>query len=189
MNDAPLPMLNGFPARLVVPGWYATYWMKALTEITVVDRPFQGFWMAPAYRIPDNPTAHESPQALSPTTVPINRLNVRSFFVRPEPFENIPFGPPCALEGIAFDGGDGIRSVEFSTDGGGTWTAARLGPNLGRFSFRRWHADWSPASRGMYLLLVRATNGANERQPTEPVWNRSGYMRNVVEQIRVNELP
>src|SRR5579859_3025628 len=85
MNDKPLPMLNGFPARLVVPGWYATYWMKALSEITVVDRPYAGFWMAPGYRIPNNPTASESPDALAAQTVPINRMNVRSFFVRPEP--------------------------------------------------------------------------------------------------------
>ena len=48
MNGAPLPMLNGFPARLVVPGWYATYWVKALTHITVLDDPFTGFWMAAA---------------------------------------------------------------------------------------------------------------------------------------------
>src|SRR5262249_60714965 len=54
MNGAPLPMLNGFPARLVVPGWYATYWVKNLSEITVVDKPFEQFWMKPAYRIPDN---------------------------------------------------------------------------------------------------------------------------------------
>ena len=52
MNGNPLPMLNGFPLRLVVPGWYATYWVKALSEITVLDKPFDGFWMAKAYRVP-----------------------------------------------------------------------------------------------------------------------------------------
>ncbi len=63
MNGAPLPMLNGFPARLVVPGWYATYWVKALTNITVLDHRFTGFWMATAYQIPATPGANESPQA------------------------------------------------------------------------------------------------------------------------------
>ncbi len=185
MNGAPLPMLNGFPARLVVPGWYATYWVKALSEITVVDRPYDGFWMARAYRIPNNAGAQESPQALAADTVPINRMNVRSFFTRPGSDETLPAGRPCALEGIAFDGGDGIRAVEYSTDGGATWTAARLGPDLGRFSFRRWLADWTPAERGTQRLMVRATSGSGATQPTAPRWNRGGYMRNVIEEIRV----
>jgi DMSO/TMAO reductase YedYZ molybdopterin-dependent catalytic subunit len=46
MNDKPLPMLNGFPVRLVVPGWYATYWLKSLDDIIVLDKKFDGFWMA-----------------------------------------------------------------------------------------------------------------------------------------------
>src|SRR6059036_3940470 len=47
MNGRELPMLNGFPARLVVPGWYATYWVKNLSEIAVVDHVFEKFWMKP----------------------------------------------------------------------------------------------------------------------------------------------
>jgi DMSO/TMAO reductase YedYZ molybdopterin-dependent catalytic subunit len=185
MNGAPLPMLNGFPARLVVPGWYATYWIKALSEITVVDRTYEGFWMRPAYRIPNNPTAEESPQALAAVTVPINRMNVRSFFTRPDPDATIPVGRPCALDGIAFDGGDGIRSVEYSADGGDTWSAAQLGTDLGRFSFRRWLAEWTPAEHGDHVLKVRAVSNSGEMQPAVPRWNRSGYMRNVIEGIRV----
>jgi DMSO/TMAO reductase YedYZ molybdopterin-dependent catalytic subunit len=192
MNGAPLPLLNGFPVRLVVPGWYATYWVKSLTEIRVHRRgePFQGFWMNPAYRIPDaeNPPhlllAAETPQALAPRTVPITRMNVRSFFVRPEPGEQVAAGQPYALDGIAFDGGSGIRLVEVSSDAGATWSAARLGEDHGPFSFRRWHADWTPG-QGTHRLRVRAVSNSGERQPTEPVWNRSGYMRNVVEELAV----
>jgi DMSO/TMAO reductase YedYZ molybdopterin-dependent catalytic subunit len=188
MNGAPLPMLNGFPARLIVPGWYATYWVKALSHISVLDRLFTGFWMATAYRIPSTPGANESPQALAQQTVPISRMNVRSFFVRPDPGARVPVGQPFALEGIAFDGGDGIRHVEFSADGGGTWSEARLGDDLGRFSFRRWHADWTPSVGGEYRLQVRAVNNAGERQPTQANWNRGGYMRNVVEEIQVSAI-
>jgi len=185
MNAAPLPMLNGFPARLVVPGWYATYWVKALTHITVLDDPFTGFWMTAHYRIPATPGANESPEAPAQQTVPINRLNVRSFFVRPDPRALVPAGQACALEGIAFDGGHGIRQVEVSADGGGSWSAARLGEDLGRFSFRRWHAEWTPSARGEYRLQVRAVNHAGEGQPTQANWNRGGFMRNVIEEIRV----
>jgi DMSO/TMAO reductase YedYZ molybdopterin-dependent catalytic subunit len=185
MNGAPLPLLNGFPARLVVPGWYATYWVKALANITVLDQPFAGFWMATAYQIPTAPGANESPEAPSKLTVPITRMNVRSFFVRPDPGARAPAGQAWALEGIAFDGGDGIRQVEFSADGGAHWSAARLGEDLGPFSFRRWHAEWSPSARGEYRLQVRAVTRAGESQPAQANWNRGGYMRNVVEEIQV----
>jgi DMSO/TMAO reductase YedYZ molybdopterin-dependent catalytic subunit len=188
MNGAPLPMLNGFPVRLVVPGWYATYWVKALTHVTILDKPFTGFWMKTAYRIPATPGANESPTAHAQMTVPINRMNVRSFFVRPHLGAQVPAGQTCALEGIAFDGGHGIRKVDVSVDGGGTWSEARLGADLGRFSFRRWHAEWTPSARGEYRLQVRAVNNAGETQPAQPNWNRAGYMRNVIEEVRLTAI-
>jgi DMSO/TMAO reductase YedYZ molybdopterin-dependent catalytic subunit len=185
MNGAPLPMLNGFPLRLVVPGWYATYWVKALSNIAVLDHRFTGYWMATAYRIPATPGANEAPESLAQQTVPINRMNVRSFIVNPDQSARVPVGQSCALQGIAFDGGQGIRQVEVSVDGGSNWSAARLGEDLGRFSFRRWHADWMPAARGEYRLHVRAVNNAGEGQPAHAKWNRGGFMRNVIEEIQV----
>src|SRR5262249_8717733 len=118
MNDAPLPMLNGFPLRLVVPGWYSTYWVKALTKIDVLPAAFDGYWMQKAYRIPKTADANEDPKSLAPETVPIHRLNVRSFVIRPEPGESLRAGQAYDVEGIAFDGGSGIDKVEVSTDGG-----------------------------------------------------------------------
>lgn len=184
MNGEPLPILNGFPVRLVVPGWYATYWVKALRRVTVLDQPLKTFWMDKAYRIPDNAEANEHPQHLSATTVPINRLSLRSIFVAPEPGAQLQAGQRCALTGVALDGGSGIRSVEVSTDGGKTWSAARLGPDLGRYSWRRWSSDWTPASAGNYQLMVRATNRDGQTQPTSQ-WNRSGYQRDIVEHLDV----
>jgi DMSO/TMAO reductase YedYZ molybdopterin-dependent catalytic subunit len=61
MNGVDLPMLNGYPLRLVVPGYYGTYWVKHLSDITVTDKVFDGFWMSAAYRIPDNPCACTEP--------------------------------------------------------------------------------------------------------------------------------
>ncbi|MFI5460987.1 MAG: molybdopterin-dependent oxidoreductase [Isosphaerales bacterium] len=185
MNGATLPMLNGFPVRLVVPGWYATYWVKALSEITALPARFDGYWMAKAYRIPTNPEAAETPNALAKETVPINRLNLRSFIVFPEPDGRIHVRRPCRLEGIAFDGGHGIKLVQVSTDGGSRWDQASLDPDLGRYSFRRWRATWTPQTRGAYRLMVRAVSNAGEEMPASPRWNRSGYMRNMIEEIRV----
>ncbi len=185
MNGSPLPMLNGFPLRLVVPGWYATYWVKALTAVTVLPHPFDGFWMSKAYRIPTTPNAVEQPGKLAEKTVPINRMNVRSFIVIPEGGSRHAVGRPCPLEGIAFDGGDGIARVEVSLDGGASWSDAELGPNHGPYSFRRWRKAWSPDRRGTYRLQVRATSRSGETQPTVAGWNRSGYMRNVIEEVAI----
>lgn len=183
MNGKPLPMLNGFPLRLVVPGWYATYWVKALSEITVLDKPFDGFWMAKAYRVPDTSGFQESPAALAKKTVPIGRMTVRSLFVKPGPDEQVEAGTPYEIEGLALDGGKGIQKVEVSTDGGGSWAVARLDRDLGNYSWRRWRFTWR-AAPGRHVLMARATNRAGEGQATSQ-WNRSGYARNVIESLEV----
>src|SRR5512133_1105263 len=144
MNSADLPMLNGFPLRLVVPGWYATYWVKALNHIQVLPDKFHGFWMDKAYRIPTAADGKELPDHLAPETTPINRMSVRSLLVRPEPGEQISSKVPFEVEGIAFDSGMGIQRVEVSTDNGGTWATAQLDQDLGRYSWRRWRRRWNP---------------------------------------------
>ncbi|HEY7650997.1 MAG TPA: molybdopterin-dependent oxidoreductase [Methylomirabilota bacterium] len=183
MNGAPLPMLNGYPARLVVPGWYATYWVKNLAEIEVIDHGFEKFWMKPAYRIPDNACGCVAPGTAPARTVPINRMTVRSFIGSPESGTRVPSGRPVALKGIAFDGGYGIREVQVSDDGGASWRQATLGQDLGRYSFREWTATWTPRQSGPARLMVRAFNGIGESQGREPLWNPAGYLRNVIEHI------
>ncbi|HEY2588379.1 MAG TPA: molybdopterin-dependent oxidoreductase [Tepidisphaeraceae bacterium] len=180
MNGAPLPMLNGFPCRLIVPGWYATYWVKALHEITVLDKPFDGFWMAKAYRIAQTPNFSESPADLAKNTAPISVMTTRSLIVSPAQGDTVSAGRPIEIEGVAFDGGQGIAKVEISADGGKTWNQATLGPDLGRFSFRRFRYQWTPSTKGSQQLLSRATNNAGQTQSTHQ-WNRSGYARDVMD--------
>jgi sulfite dehydrogenase len=186
MNDQPLPMVNGFPLRLVVPGWYGTYWVKALSDITVLPQTFHNFWTDKAYRIPAAPNGTESPQHLAKDkdTIPINRFNVRSIFARPEPNEIWHPGIPHQVEGVAFDSGHGITRVEVSTNGGASWADARLDAEIGKYSWRRWRADWTPRNRGQYRLMARATNAIGETQ-SNGQWNRSGFMWNVIEHVDV----
>jgi DMSO/TMAO reductase YedYZ molybdopterin-dependent catalytic subunit len=183
MNDRDLPMLNGFPLRLVVPGWFATYWVKSLNEITVLPEKFKGFWMDKAYRIPKNETASESPQQLATETVPINRHDVRSLFVIPEAGQTVRAGETLEVQGIAFDDGSGIRRVEVSADAGKTWTDTKLDAELGKYAWRRWRLAWKPEAPGHAQLQCRATNAAGQTQPEHKLWNRSGYMQNVIERV------
>ncbi len=183
MNGDDLPVLNGFPLRLIVPGYYGTYWVKHLNEITVLDSPFDGFWMKSAYRIPDTPCNCVEPGTAPKATIPINRFTVRSFITNVTDGAKVKAGR-TTLKGIAFDSGSGIKEVAVSTDGGASWTQARLGKDLGKYSFREWKLKIALAA-GTHELKVRATSNAGEVQPAEPRWNPAGYLRNVVETVRV----
>ena len=184
MNSEELPWLNGFPARLVVPGYYGTYWMKHLTGINALDTPFDGFWMKSAYRIPDNACACIEPGTTPASTVPIGRFDVRSFITNFQDGATVAADQDLLVRGIAFDSGYGISNVVVSPDEGRSWMAATLGQDLGKYAFRPWAARLTlPA--GEHRLLVRATNRAGQTQPLEPLWNPSGYMRNVVEGVNV----
>lgn len=185
MNGEDLPWLNGYPLRLVVPGYYGTYWVKHVHEITVLDKIFDGFWMSTAYRIPDNTCACVPPAAAPAKTVPIARYNVRSFITSPADGAILKAGSEVMVRGIAFDGGYGITDVVFSSDAGRTWREAKLGADLGKYSFREWTIPFQPVKPGPYELRVKATNRIGQSQPQDPLWNPAGYMRNVVETLRV----
>jgi sulfite dehydrogenase len=181
MNGEPLPLLNGFPLKLVVPGWYATYWVGMLSDIEVLTKPYEGFWMTKAYKIPEGvANGNEKPDSLATKMEPINVMNVRSLFVAPEPNETIKVGQATDVQGLAFDGGFGIEKVELSLDSGQTWQLAKLDPDLGKYSWRRWHYNFTPSKKGNYALQVKATNAKAQTQPIHQ-WNRSGYMRNEIE--------
>jgi hypothetical protein len=185
MNGEDLPMLNGYPLRLIVPGYYGTYWVKHVSDIFVTDKVFDGFWMSAAYRIPDNECACVQPGTAPAKTVPINRFNVRSFITNFKGGEKLKVGHEVVVRGIAFDGGAGISEVAFSDDGGATWRVARLGKDLGRYSFREWAVAFKPGTRGEHKLMVRAKNRQGQTQPMTALWNGPGYMRNVVESTRI----
>jgi DMSO/TMAO reductase YedYZ molybdopterin-dependent catalytic subunit len=184
MNGEPLPMLNGFPVRLIVPGYFATYWTKCLTWIRVLDAPDENYWMKTAYRAPDTPRGNTSPEdvrAGKVKTVPLERFPVRSFLISPDGSSKIPAGLNVTLRGIAFSGYGRVNRVEISDDGGKTWTEATLGEDLGAYSFRTWEAPWKAKSPGRYSLAARATDEKGNTQPDEPVWNPGGYLWNRIE--------
>ena len=184
MNGADIPMLNGFPVKLVVPGYYGTYWVKHLSQVEVIDHTFDGFWMNPAYRVPDNDCACIEPGTTPAATRPIGRFTVRSFITSVPDGATLRAGRESVVRGIAFDGGQGIREVAYSTDGGQTWRGAKLGADMGRYSFREFTFAFTPA-RGTHDLRVRAWNRSGQSQPMEALWQPAGYMRNVVESVKV----
>ncbi|HUR89074.1 MAG TPA: molybdopterin-dependent oxidoreductase [Ramlibacter sp.] len=185
MNGADLPFLNGYPVRLVVPGYYGTYWMKHLSDIEVIETVYDGFWMNPAYRIPDNDCACIEPGTAPASTRPIGRFTVRSFITSHSDGARVPAGVLLPVRGIAFDGGQGVREVAYSVDGGQSWRGATLGADLGRYSFREFTFGFVPGP-GVHDVRVRAWNRSGHSQPMEALWQPAGYMRNVVESVKIN---
>ncbi len=188
MNGEPLPLLNGFPVRLIVPGYFATYWTKCLSWIRVLTATDDNFWMKTAYRVPDTPRGNTTPAELKSgmvKTVPIGRMPVRSFFVSPDGSSKIPAGMSIKLCGIAFSGYGGVTRVEFSEDPGKHWSDAKLGQDYGPYSFRTWEATWAGKIPGRYTLAVRATDEKGNVQPDEPVWNPGGYLWNKIERQEI----
>jgi DMSO/TMAO reductase YedYZ molybdopterin-dependent catalytic subunit len=181
MNGQQLPLLNGFPLRLVVPGWYSTYWVKMLSDIEVLDKPDDNFWMKTAYTIPDTPHANVTPGQTGVKMVPINRMVPRSFITNIKAGAFVSAGVSTPARGIAFGGDTGVAKVDFSSDGGKTWQPAQLGKDEGKYSFRQWETNFTLADKGAHSLMVRCTNSDGVAQPDAANWNASGFMRNVIE--------
>jgi DMSO/TMAO reductase YedYZ molybdopterin-dependent catalytic subunit len=187
MNGAPLPHLNGFPARLIVPGWTGTYWMKHLTTIKALTKPEASFWMNPAYRIPLGkfPVVARFTSQETAVNTPITEIVVNSLITDPLDGANVRMGP-IVIGGIAWDGGYGISSVEVSSDGGKTWMATTLGEDLGRFAFRTFTYDLLAKAAGKQTVMARATNKIGQTQTSELIHNPAGYHHNVVHSVTFN---
>lgn len=181
MNGQPLPHYNGFPARLIVPGWTATYWMKHLVTIDAVTKPFDGFWVKGAYRIPTGkfPIVQHFETQVTAVNEPITEIVVNSLIASPAEGQQVRVNQPVDIAGIAWDGGYGIRRVEVSVDNGKAWQEATLGPDLGRFAFRAWSFRFTPPSPGKHTIVARASNAIGQTQAESLIFNPAGYHNNV----------
>ena len=185
MNGEQLPLVNGFPLRLVVPGWYATYWVKMLNDIEVLNLPDTNYWTKVAYTIPDTPHASIKPGETGVKMIPINRMVPRSFVTNMASGSKLNVTAPTTLRGIAFGGDCGVASVDYSIDRGQSWHQAQLGKDEGKYGFRQWQTQLALPAPGKYSLLLRCTNTNGVAQPDTPNWNPAGFMRNVMESIDI----
>ncbi len=180
LNGEPLPPQHGAPLRLVVPGWYGMTSVKWLERVTVLDRPFDGYQQAHAYRFrrseddEGEPITRMRPRALMvPPGVP--EFMTRRRYVEPG---------PCVVEGRAWSGAAPVAAVDVSADGCRTWTAAALEAAPDRWAWARWTWTWD-AGPGDHELACRARDADGNEQPLEPEWNVGGYANNAVQRVAV----
>ncbi|HYR11473.1 MAG TPA: sulfite oxidase [Longimicrobium sp.] len=177
MNGEPLPAQHGHPLRLVVPGWYGVASVKWLTEIRVLDAPFEGYFQAERY-------IYVGERGVADGT-PVTRMRVRSVIVQPGEGDALSAGQATTVRGTAWSGEAPVARVEVSVDGGATWRDAHLGTAPSPYAAVPWSMAWTPARSGPHVLLARATDEAGNVQPLDPVWNEHGYGNNAVQRLQV----
>ena len=190
MNGEDLPYLNGYPVRLIIPGYYADSWVKMLSNITVLNEYKELFFMDNAYRIADNECECETPDKRAEKTKPITTMNVKSYIGYPTCRTQIKAGNRVVLKGVAFDEGNGIKEVQISTDEGKTWESADLEKELSLHAFRVFKYAFKPMKKGKFTLMAKAINKLGEAQPfeNEIQWNHGGYKYNGIDSVTINVL-
>jgi sulfite oxidase len=184
MNGEALPFLHGFPLRAVVPGWEGAYAVKWLTDIQVIEKEYDGFFVKTAYRFPNRPVAPGevvAPQDM----IPLTGLVVKSFINSPLDGATVAPGK-VRMSGLAWAGESNIAKVDVSMDNGSSWFPAKLGKERERYAWQSFEYEFDIARPGSYLLMSRATDDKGNVQPVAPWWNPSGYLWNVIDKVRIN---
>ena len=184
MNGAPLTNRHGFPARLLVPGWIGAASCKWLSELKLLEKEFEGNFMKPGYRYPNQP-ATPGAAVNADDTHPLTSLTVKSIIAGPTDGSKLKPGL-ARIHGVAWAGEADIVKVEVSTDGGQTWNTATLGREQSHYAWRLWTISWIPSNAGEYQILSRATDNQGRVQPDTAAWNPSGYLYNVVDKVSVH---
>lgn len=176
MDGQPLTRAHGYPARLIVPGWYGMASVKWLSQIKVLTEPFDGHFQADAYTFIE-PGTRGGPNR------PVTRMAVKSVIT--SPLQDQRLSGPVTISGFAWSGHGAIAEVQVSTDGGASWDKADLADSENPRAWRRWQLPWQPSGGGHYVLSVRARDQAGNTQPDSAGWNYRGYVNNAVHSLSV----
>jgi DMSO/TMAO reductase YedYZ molybdopterin-dependent catalytic subunit len=177
MNGEALPLKHGYPLRALALGWTGANCVKWLYQITVLDRPFEGFYMDQVYRVFEK---GEDPK----TGKKVTSMKVKSIITQPLNDEKLPIAPVTVL-GAAYGGEAEINRVEVSVDKGKNWIPGTfIGPHE-PFAWRQWQFVWDVKEKGTYSIMVRAIDAEGRMQPMKAQWNVLGYGNNGIQEHAV----
>jgi len=190
MNGQAIPHWNGAPLRLIVPGWTATYWMKQITHIQCLQSASTSFWMQSAYRLPKEifPDVDRFHTQANEKTVAVTDIMVNSLITSVADGQRVTVNEPLKVQGVAWDNGSGIESVEVSMDDGKSWAPAEIIKPISRYSFHCYSVTLKPTQKGLLALRVRATSSSGQKQANSLVFNPAGYHNNVPHRVEVEVL-
>jgi len=177
MNGDPLPLEHGYPLRALALGWTGANCVKWLHKITVLERPFEGFYMDKVYRVFQK---GEDPESGTVVT----SLNVKSIITHPLNGETLTPGA-TTISGAAYAGEADVERVEISLDNGKHWIQATLIGPQEKFAWRQWQYVWGVTKKGTYTIMARATDSDGRQQPMNALWNVLGYGNNGIREHAV----
>ena len=182
MNGQPLSPSHGFPVRAIVPGYYGMASVKWLTDITLLDAPFEGYFRTRAYAY-----IREGQRTREPK-VPASSIRVKSLINWPREGQVLATGPHV-IRGIAWSGHAPIARVEVSltppSGAGEVWRAARLRRPSSRYSWTHWELLCDLPDPGFYVVRVRATDELGNCQPVQAEWNFRGIGNNSIQCVPI----
>ena len=185
MNGEPLPALNGFPVRVVAPGWPGSCSQKWLQRIQLRDVVHDGPKMTgTSYRVPAYNVAPGADVPKKDFRI-IEAMPVKSLITYPESGMQVS-GRELEVRGHAWAGDRWVTEMHVSTDFGATWTRADLMAPPNPYSWQRWRARLSFPEAGYYEVWARATDSEGVTQPFAINWNPKGYLNNSMHRIAVN---
>lgn len=186
MNDQELPLVHGYPLRLVAGGFPASVSGKWLKGIAVRDKEHDGAKMeAPSYRVPINPIEPGTSVANEDMRI-IESMPVRSIITYPKSGAQLAFGKALTIRGHAWAGEYAVRQVQYSIDFGSTWMSCDLEKPINRLAWQHFSAKVDFPMKGYYEVWVKATDDKGISQPmVVPAWNPKGYLNNACHRIAV----
>jgi DMSO/TMAO reductase YedYZ molybdopterin-dependent catalytic subunit len=182
MNGQSLPLEHGFPLRALALGWTGANCVKWLDKITVLDRPYEGFFMDNVYRVFQKGEDPKSGEV-------VKDIHIKSIIVEPANEASFSAGI-VPIRGSAYAGEAGIQKIDVSTDDGETWNPAKLIGLQQSYAWRHWEYIWQAKQRGNFTIMARATDTDGRRQPGTAHWNMLGYGNNGIREhaVRVHIL-
>ena len=186
MNGKDLPLLNGYPLRLVFGGWPASCSGKWLHKIVVRDRVHDGQKMGgQSYRVPCSPVAPGTKVKDEDMCI-IESMPVKSLITYPKTGAMLRLGQTMSIRGHAWAGDHEVAAMHYSIDFGASWQSCQLSKPVNRLAWQQWSAQVSFPKKGYYEVWARATDDKGEMQPMlVPGWNPKGYLNNACHRIAV----
>lgn len=186
MNGEDLPLLNGYPLRLVFGGFPASCSGKWLSKIVIRNKVHDGQKMTgQAYRVPCKPVAPGT-KVVDADMCIIERMPVKSLITYPKTGATIKLHQSLPIRGKAWTSAQNVQSMDYSIDFGKTWQTCSLDAETNKFAWQKFEAQIKFPEAGYYEVWARATDADGDTQPIIlPGWNPKGYLNNACHRIAI----
>lgn len=186
LNGEDIPLMHGYPLRLIAGGWPASASGKWLHKIVIRNKVHDGPKMTgDAYRVPCETVPPGSKVAEEDMCI-IESMPVKSLITYPKTGAMVKPGQTFEVRGHAWAGDLEVKEMEVSIDFGATWQKCALEPPKNRLAWQHWKAGISLTDSGYYEIWARAMDETGKMQPmVVPGWNPKGYLNNACHRIAV----